>query len=445
MGNQNLNQIFTPEFVQECFQKSIDGIMIVQIVSDAPLRVAIVYANPSLCKLTGYDELELLNASPKIFQGEKTAFPSLQRINEAIKKKLPIIETVLNYKKDRSFFWNEISISPLDEKHWLYMMRDVTPIKTLELELKQKEKTLNLIMESTYEGIWEWDMNSGKIFWSSKVYELFGIHDHSMDLNMNLLIRMIHPEDLEKMNEARVAHIKKKTDFIVEARFRKLNGAYSTFLMKGKAEYDEENHPIRMVGIISDITEKKEAEEYILSLAYTDNLTGLYNRLYLEEKVEQLLEDKSTSFFSIAFLDLDRFKPVNDTYGHEIGDKVLQEISNRIQYVMGAENPAARFGGDEFVILITSAQKPKDAVILAMHCLETISQKLYIDGHEIEIGASLGISFFPFDGRSFKELIRNADERMYDEKINSIKKIEAAKMLELQNTASGQLDMGSSI
>ncbi len=176
--------------------------------------------------------------------------------------------------------------------------------------------------------------------------------------------------------------------------------------------------PAHYIWIIADITERKEAEERMRHIAQTDALTGLPNRLALLQRLTQLLPEARRHSWQVAimFLDLDRFKIINDTLGHQIGDQLLCEVASRLSHVVRETDFVARLGGDEFVVILPGINTPSDAAIVANKIIAALSTQIQAEGHELHTSPSIGISIFPDDGQDGDAILRNADTAMYHAK-----------------------------
>lgn len=183
---------------------------------------------------------------------------------------------------------------------------------------------------------------------------------------------------------------------------------------------DDEGIPIGVVTACEDITERKRAEETIMHMAYFDDLTGLPNRLLFNDRLTLSLYDaqRYKKLLAIIFLDLDRFKNINDTLGHPIGDLLLKAVAERLTGTLREADTVSRHSGDEFTILLPDINHAQDASKVALKIIKALSKVFIIEGHEIFITTSIGISLFPSDGDDVQTLLRNADIAMYAAKEN---------------------------
>ncbi|WP_412478908.1 EAL domain-containing protein [Azonexus sp. IMCC34839] len=178
--------------------------------------------------------------------------------------------------------------------------------------------------------------------------------------------------------------------------------------------------PAHYIWILVDITERKQAEERMRHMAQTDALTGLPNRLALSSRLGQLLPEAKRHDWTVAvmFIDLDRFKVINDTLGHQIGDELLCQVASRLSTVTRETDFVARLGGDEFVVVLPGINSPSDAAIVGGKIISALSAPIEAEGHELHTSPSIGISLFPNDGVDANTLLKSADTAMYHAKAN---------------------------
>ena len=208
----------------------------------------------------------------------------------------------------------------------------------------------------------------------------------------------------------------------IEGELVAKNGKILQFLFSGSPNFDSENNVNGMVGGLRDITERKKSEEQLAYLAYHDQLTGLPNRKAFYERMEDSIISCSRpqrDGWALLFLDLDRFKDINDTVGHDAGDELLKEVGKRIQNSIRATDYLYRLGGDEFTIIVTNLSEDVDASYVARRVLDDLARPFHIHGNEFFITASVGISVYPEDGEEVETLVKNADMAMYAAKEES--------------------------
>ncbi len=196
----------------------------------------------------------------------------------------------------------------------------------------------------------------------------------------------------------------------------KIRGKFIHFDVHQSRFINAQGELIGTVGCARDITERKQAEMLVQHLAHYDVLTDLPNRVLLSARMEQslALARRDRTMLALLFIDLDRLKPVNDALGHDAGDELLKEVANRLRGVLVREtDTAARFGGDEFVVLLPRINKRQDAGVVAQKIHDSLAQPFIIEQQTVDISASIGIALYPYDGEDVESLLRNADAAMY--------------------------------
>ena len=179
-----------------------------------------------------------------------------------------------------------------------------------------------------------------------------------------------------------------------------------------------DGRPLNYVGVFNDVTEARRDDQRMRHLALHDPLTGLPNRFLLADRIEHAMgvARRECSRMALLFIDLDHFKEVNDNHGHELGDQVLMEIGTRLRSCLRDTDTVARLGGDEFVALLENVDETARCAVIAGNLIAAVSQPMEISGRSLQVGASIGVAFFPEDGNAADELIKLADMAMYASK-----------------------------
>jgi diguanylate cyclase (GGDEF)-like protein/PAS domain S-box-containing protein len=273
-------------------------------------------------------------------------------------------------------------------------------------------------------GMWEWDLVSGRLREDARAAAMAGRTQDQIESGADWMLE-VHPDDRALVNERLARYLDgQAVAFEVEYRRRHANGAWLWMYSRGKAvERDAQGKPLRIVGTRQDIGARKQAEADMHHLAFYDNLTGLPNRRLLLDRLEHAAAKgiRLGHTGAVLFVDLDNFKSLNDTLGHAMGDRLLQQVAHRLQSVVRESDTVARLGGDEFVILLEAldefTRKPDQRVgVVADKILGALSSAHFLDGHEVHITPSIGITLFGELERSADELLRQADLAMVDAK-----------------------------
>ncbi|MBI3546494.1 MAG: EAL domain-containing protein [Gammaproteobacteria bacterium] len=274
-----------------------------------------------------------------------------------------------------------------------------------------------LAVAGSNDGIWDWDIARDEAYFSPRWREMLEIEadDPTFQNKISTWFERIHADDY-KMVRAAVDRVLLASDesLFLEHRLQKNTGKYIWVLMRGKVSRDSEGKAIRMSGSLSDITERKHQEVTIQHQAMHDSMTNLPNRLVLHERLRLALQEAEREQTSVAVLmmDLDRFKEINDTLGHHVGDSVLQEVAARLQNLVRKSDTVARFGGDEFAMVLPSVSTAT-AVSVINKILKAIEPTVIVDQHKLHIETSIGIALFPQHGQDPTALIKFADIAMY--------------------------------
>ena len=298
----------------------------------------------------------------------------------------------------------------------VWSFRDVTARIQAEEALRQSRATLAEAQQLAHLGSWSMDLVSGEVFWSEEIYRIFGL-TQGVDKPVPFA-QFDHPDDVAAVKRATEESKRLREPFNIDHRFVTRDGSVHWVQERGEFFFDLSGKPLRSVGTMLDITERKEAEQQLARHAHYDSLTELPNRTLLADRLNQAIaySDRHKRPTAVLFLDLDRFKNVNDTLGHSIGDSLLKAVAGRLKRSVRAVDCVARLGGDEFIIVLTDLPNSQAAMKIAQKIVHETGRSYVVGGHELFTTASIGISMYPADGHDVETLVRNADTAMYKAK-----------------------------
>lgn len=356
--------------------------------------------NPEIARLYEDTDRSLMDA------------PGVQRYEALVK--LPRFEKPRHIQYNKATFLDDTGrVSGL-----VGVMIDLTDIRVAEANLRKNETQLRLALESAEMATWFWNVGERSFQSSGGFDALFGIKGDAGTRDFEQLRAAVHPEDRERIDAALKHALVYSDDFRLEMRVIWPDGSTHWIASQGQIIRNPEGRAVSLIGVAMNITERKAAEQRIAHMAQHDTLTGLPNRMLLKDRIAQAVfhAQRGKSKVSVMFIDLDRFKYINDSLGHEAGDRLLQTVAKRIRTCLRESDTVARLGGDEFVIVLPEAQGSHEVSIVAAKILETLSQPYHLQGQDLHVSASIGVALFPEDGEDADTLMRNADAAMYHAK-----------------------------
>lgn len=374
----------------------------------------IEYINPKLSEMTGYSSDELLGQNNNILKSGEMSANVFSDMWNLLREGKTWTGQLLNRKKDGSLFWDSTSISPLRDdfgtiSHFIAVKEDITE----RLNAEEQLRMVAAVFETSNEAIMIAD-HQGLIKVVNRAFERITGYtaDEVKGKNPSILSSGRHDRDFyNKMWET----LTNTGAWAGEIWNRRKNGSVYPEWLSISALQDEDGKATEFVSVFSDITSRKEAEAHIRHQAYYDALTQLPNRNLLLDRLEVAINtaERDKQIISVLFIDLDRFKYVNDTLGHEYGDELLVQVANRLINCVRESDTVARFGGDEFVILLHNILSDRAATLVAEKIIRRLSEPFTLAGREIVIGASIGLTLFPGESDDPDTLLRNADLAMY--------------------------------
>src|SRR5271169_230329 len=390
------------------------------VITDA--RGTIMWVNPAFTTMTGYSKEEALGQNPRLLKSGDQPESYYAKLWSTISSGKIWKGEIVNRRKDGTTYTEEMTITPVaqdvgqaNRTYFIAIKQNVTERKRKEQALREAEEKYRAIFEDAVVGI-------------------FQISPDGRPLSVNCAFAKMHGYDSPEQLVGEISNVARQI-FVDPSRMRELqhtlheNGVVhgaevevyrrdrtkKWLLTNLRAVHDGGGKVILHEGTVEDISDRKAAEERVQYLAYYDALTGLPNRTLLQDRLAKALASarRQKDKAALLFLDLDRFKIINDSLGHSVGDLLLQDVAERLKKWAREQDTVARLGGDEFLIALTRIKEAADAAIAAERLVKAMTAEFVVQGNSFSISCSLGISIFPEHGADGETLIKNADAAMY--------------------------------
>ncbi len=299
------------------------------------------------------------------------------------------------------------------------LMRDAGETRRVQERIRLNEERLKLAVKATRSGVWDFDLRSDAFWWSPEFLPMLGYSEGEIKATLEAKYSLINPEDIEWVKTSHARYLAREIeDYTPEYRMKRKDGSWMWIEDRGTAEWAEDGTPLRFSGTMSDCTERKRFEKQLMYMATHDPLTELPNRTLLQDRLEHAItgNNRKGLLVGLLLLDIDRFKLINDSLGHEIGDHLVRAVAQRLQQNIRPTDTLARLSGDEFVVICEDLPTPQESARVAKRLLSAMTQQFNVDGNLLSIAVSIGISLSPSDGAAAQDLLRHADTAMHNAK-----------------------------
>ena len=390
----------------------------VDLVVQVDLGAVIEFVSPSVKKMLGYDIKELIGRNAADFVNADDLAHSLPVLKLKSGERESKAELRVRHREGYDL-WLEVLGNPIrnDEGRIMGAVlggRDITDRKKKEDELRLSEERYRTILENIEDGYFEVDLTGNLTYVSEPFFRMAGA-DRETVMGMNF--REYTPKEYWPKIYQSFFKVYSTGESLKELDWDavRLDGSRVHIEVSVSLIRDAEGRPTGFRGITRDVTERKRVEENVEWMAYHDLLTGLPNRALFYDHAAMILAQakRKDRSFGIMMLDLDKFKEVNDSFGHDIGDSVLVVVADRLKKLMRDEDTVARTGGDEFVALLPEVASPESMELVTERIMTAFTSPIIVREEAFFVAFSIGTAIYPADGQDIDTLVRHADQSMY--------------------------------
>lgn len=411
--------------VTERIQRQEQLQVLSRAIEQSPVSVVITdtkgniqFVNPKFEAAYGFSSEEVIGNNPRIIKSGLNSPQLYRELWETISAGKEWHGELINKRKSGEFFWESMSISPVTNQqgemtHFVAIKEDIQ----LRKELEENQRIASTVFDSAGEAIMVTDTQNKVLKVNSRFTTITGYQEAEiLGADSNILNS---PKQGTSLFSDLCSLVGASEKWQGEAWGRRKNGeSFPAWLVITQSK-DNLNQVTGYVAIFTDITHRKKAEEQIWHQANFDSLTKLPNRALFQDRLNQAITQaaRNRKKAALLFIDLDRFKQINDKFGHDAGDQLLQEAAQRLESCVRAEDTVARLGGDEFTVILQELEVTSDVNPIAVKLLECLEEPFMLGDHKGYISGSIGIAIYPDDGTRLEILLKNADIAMYRAKI----------------------------
>ncbi|NIM50580.1 MAG: EAL domain-containing protein [Gemmatimonadales bacterium] len=398
-------------------EKAVETTQLGVTVTDINGRI--IYTNPADAAMHGFSVGELIGQDVRVFAPGGVGKPMTVEQIEAMESWR---RESINARKDGSTFPVHLMSDVLRDAEGnivsiVTTCEDISGRKEAESALRESEERYALAARGANDGLWDWNLETNEVYYSDRWKSILGYGEAEIEPNIEAWLGRVHLDDLERVRGELDAHVEgRSSHYDNEHRIRCKDGTYRWVLVRAIAVRDADGSAHRMAGWLTDVTPRKRVEEELARDALYDPLTGLPNRAFftnlLDRSVRRSRRRKGYEF-ALLFLDLDRFKLINDSLGHDTGDELLVGVAERLEKCLRPGDVVARLAGDEFCILLDDIKESSDATRVAERVQEALKAPFNLKGHNVFATVSIGIALSQRGMEGPEHLLRDADTAMY--------------------------------
>ena len=381
-------------------------------------------ANPALARILGYDSASDLITAVNDIENQLYVEPARRRefIEQVRLQGRVTAHESRVYRKDAAVIWVSencrcVRNSAGEVLYYEGTCTEITERRANSEALRESEERYALALRGANDGIFDWNLRTGEIYFSERWKQMLGCGNAEVKACPREWFERVHQDDLAALQAAIASHWDGSTEhFEIEHRMRHADGGWRWMLSRGIAIRHPNGKATRMAGSMTDVTQRKEVEEQLLNEALHDALTGLPNRALFIDRLERAVargRRDDRVHCAVLFLDMDRFKVVNDSLGHQAGDQLLIDFAHRLSSCLRPGDTVARLGGDEFTVLLEEVCSESEATQVADRMLAALKSDFQVCGRDMVVSASIGIALSSGEGVRPQDLLRDADTAMY--------------------------------